>query len=189
MATHTAIVLLALALVYVPAVTRRSRSLASPYQKADVRRRFIAAAIDGSLCLTCFYFYRSSGSAVFLFFGAAYLALRDALFRGQSVGKFLTGLVVIRLETARPCSAWGSIERNLFLLVPGLNVAAAVFEAMTIARDPKGQRLGDRLARTQVVEALGAKELVKLVRKQLLEAAAEARVMRDPADQPVPVDS
>jgi hypothetical protein len=30
---------------------------------------------------------------------------------------------------------------------------------MTIIRDPQGQRLGDRLAQTQVIEGLGAKDL------------------------------
>ena len=32
-------------------------------------------------------------------------------------------------------------------------------ESITLIRDPQGQRLGDRLAHTQVIEGLGAKDL------------------------------
>lgn len=56
-----------------------------------------------------------------------------------------------------------SVRRNVILLVPGANVVAVFLEAVTILRDPQGQRLGDRLAQTQVVEGLGAKDLVTSV--------------------------
>jgi hypothetical protein len=46
------------------------------------------------------------------------------------------------------------------LLVPGANIVAVFLEAATILRDRQGQRLGDRLAQTQVVEGIGAKDLV-----------------------------
>jgi hypothetical protein len=36
---------------------------------------------------------------------------------------------------------------------------AIVLESITLIRDPQGQRLGDRLAHTQVIEGLGAKDL------------------------------
>jgi uncharacterized RDD family membrane protein YckC len=81
--------------------------------------------------------------------------------KGQSVGKCFFGLVVISLETGRPSSLTGSIRRNLLLLLPGANVVAVFLEALTVVRDPQGQRLGDRLAQTQVIEGLGAKDLVK----------------------------
>jgi len=49
-------------------------------------------------------------------------------------------------------------------------------EALTIARDPKGQRLGDRIALTQVVDGFGARELVKILRDQLtVEALRSSR--------------
>jgi len=54
-----------------------------------------------------------------------------------------------------------SARRNLLLLLPGANVVAIFLEARTIAVDPQGQRLGDRLAHTQVVEGAGARDLVK----------------------------
>ena len=102
---------------------------------------------------------------------------------GQSIGKFLFGLIVIRLENGRPCNLAASATRNAMLLLPGANIAAAVLEALTIARDPLGQRLGDRIARTQVVEGLGARELVRLFQQELLASAIRGgRKRRSPVE-------
>jgi uncharacterized RDD family membrane protein YckC len=154
------------ALAYFPLVTRLSRGLLSPYTKADVTKRFFAATIDGLLVATTCALYWSSGSVLFLVASAAYLLLRDAV-GGQSVGKFLLGLVVISLETGRPSTLTSSVRRNLLLLLPGANVVAVFLEAITVIRDPQGQRLGDRLAQTQVIEGLGAKDLVKSLQREL----------------------
>lgn len=85
------------------------------------------------------------------------------------MGKFILGLVVISLETGRPSSLAGSVRRNLILLLPGANVVAIFLEVRTVVRDPQGQRLGDRLAQTQVVEGLGAKDLVKSFQDWLMD--------------------
>jgi uncharacterized RDD family membrane protein YckC len=148
------------ALLYAPIVTRLTRSLVSPYVKADIRKRLAAATIDGLIVVALCLFYRPTGSALYLVAGAAYLLFRDAM-RGQSVGKLLLGLVVISLETGRTSSVSGSVRRNLLLLLPGANVVAVFLEARTVIRDPQGQRLGDRLAQTQVIEGLGARDVVK----------------------------
>ena len=148
------------ALAYFPIATRLARGLVSPYPKADVKRRVLAAIIDGQIVLTGCVLYRTSDSVLYLAAGAAYLVFRDAI-RGQSVGKFVAGLVVISIERGLPCSPADSARRNLLLLIPGANVVALFLEARSIVRDPQGQRLGDRLAQTQVIEGLGAKELVK----------------------------
>jgi uncharacterized RDD family membrane protein YckC len=146
-------------LAYHPILTRLSVALVSPYAKADVTKRVGAATLDGMLVAMTLLLYRSSESLLYVFVGAAYLLLRDAM-AGRSVGKFLCGLVVINLETGHPCGRGASIRRNALLLLPGANVVAAFLEAATIVRDPQGQRLGDRLALTQVVEGFGAKDVV-----------------------------
>ena len=148
------------ALAYFPIATRLSRGLVSPYPKADVKRRVLAAIIDGQLVMTCCVLYWTSHFLWYLAAGAAYLLFRDAI-RGQSVGKFVVGLVVVSLEHGRPCSPADSVARNLLLLIPGANVVALFLEARAVVRDPQGQRLGDRLAQTQVINGLGAKELVQ----------------------------
>ena len=148
------------ALVYFPIVTQLSRGLLTPYVKADVKKRLFAATIDGLMVVTACVLYWNSDVVLYLAAGSAYLLFRDAL-KGQSIGKFLLGLVVISLETGRPSSLAGSVRRNALLLLPGANIVAIFLEAGTVIRDPQGQRLGDRLAQTQVVEGLGAKDFVK----------------------------
>jgi uncharacterized RDD family membrane protein YckC len=160
------------ALVYSPIVTHLSRGLLSPYAKADVRRRLFAATLDGFVVVTSCLLYWTSEFALYLAAGAAYLLFRDAI-RGQSIGKFIFGLVVISLETGRPSSLAGSVRRNLLLLLPGANVIAIFLEVRTAVSDPQGQRLGDRLAQTQVVEGLGAKDLVKSFQDWLMDVVAE----------------
>jgi uncharacterized RDD family membrane protein YckC len=132
--------------------------LASPYPKADIGRRFLSGMVDGLLVMTAWILFRYYESPVYLFVGLLYIVLKDSLL-GRSVGKFCFGLVVIDLHTGYPCGRVSSVKRNILFLVPGLNMSAAFLELMTVVRDPQGQRLGDRLAQTQVVEGLGARDL------------------------------
>jgi len=152
------------AVAYSTIVTRLSRGLISPYSKADVRKRFLACLGDGLLVITLCLGYWIVESPISLAAAAAYLLLRDAV-GGQSVGKLLFGLVVIDLTTGRAASVVASARRNLLLLLPGANLVAIFLEARTIAVDPQGQRLGDRLAHTQVVEGLSARDVVKDLQK------------------------
>jgi uncharacterized RDD family membrane protein YckC len=157
----------AFALAYPPMVSKFSRGLASPYAKADVSRRLSAATIDGLIVISLSLLYWTQGSLLPAVAGVAYLLLRDSV-NGQSIGKFLVGLVVISLETGRPSSFNGSVRRNLLFLLPGANVVAIFLEARTVVRDRQGQRLGDTLAQTQVVEGFGAKDLVKSFQELLM---------------------
>jgi hypothetical protein len=146
------------ALIYPMLLAKLSLSLASPYAKAESRRRLYAATIDGLLVVSIFAVYWSSASIAFLAIGAACILLRDAVC-GRSLGKFLLGLTVVSLETGRPGSARDSVSRNVIFLLPGANVAAVFLEPRTLLRDQQGLRLGDRLAMTQVVDGYGAKDL------------------------------
>lgn len=157
-------------IVYLPMLMRHPKAFVSPYAKADVRKRASAAVADGLLVATCLVLYGTQDSLLLIVIGGAYLLLRDALFiPGQSIGKFLFGLRVISLDNGRPCTRVHSAQRNFVLLVPGLNLVAAVLEASAIVRDPQGQRLGDTLANTQVVEGASAKEFATSLQRALLE--------------------
>jgi uncharacterized RDD family membrane protein YckC len=161
-----------MALVYRSILAKLSVGLISSYAKADVRKRALAAVADGLFVAVALFYYRSWGSPVYLFAGAAYLLLRDAM-GGRSLGKFLFGLMVVDLETGRPCGSRASISRNVLLLLPGANIVASFLEASTIIRDPQGQRLGDRFALTQVVEGFGAKDLVMDLYQSFLDILEE----------------
>ena len=148
----------AFAAIYYPSFDRLARGLASPYAKADLGRRLSAAMVDGLVCISIWLALRSYGPVLYLPLGALYLLVRDSI-SGRSLGKLCFGLVVIDLHTNQPCGASGSFKRNVLWILPGANVAAAFLETLAIIRDPQGQRLGDRLAQTQVVEGLGVKDL------------------------------
>ena len=147
-------------LAYFPIVTYLARGLASAYGKANLRRRFLAAGVDASLVITGVVLYGATRAVPFLIGAAVYLVMRDAI-AGRSVGKFLFGLAAMHLESGRPAGPMASLRRNLLFVLPGANAVAVCLESLTIVRDPQGQRLGDRLAQTQVVEGAAAPELVR----------------------------
>jgi uncharacterized RDD family membrane protein YckC len=148
------------ALVYFPTLKYLSVGLVSSYAKVDVRKRLLAAFLDGLPAIAAWFLYLRTGSLIALVGAAVYLLLRDGI-GGQSLGKLVVGLVVVNVQTGRFCSWKDSALRNVFVLIPGANVAAVFLEGFTILRDPQGQRLGDRLAQTQVIEGLGAKDLAR----------------------------
>jgi uncharacterized RDD family membrane protein YckC len=148
----------AFVLVYYPLTRLIASGLVSPYAKADIRKRVYAASLDGLLLVSSVILYQRFESMPFLVIGALYLVVRDM--RGQSIGKLLCGLVVMDLETGKRATLSASLRRNVMLIVPGVNIAAVALEFGSIVRDPQGQRLGDRLAQTQVIEGLGARELI-----------------------------
>jgi uncharacterized RDD family membrane protein YckC len=171
-------------IVYLPVLMKQPKAFVSPYVKADLRRRAFAGIADALLVASCLVLYMTQDSMLFIAVGAFYLLFRDALFiPGQSIGKFLFGVRVISLANGCPCSRLHSVQRNFILLVPGLNIVAVALESVAIARDPQGQRLGDTLANTQVVEGMSVKELAASLQQALLEVP----IGRQPDEQPVEV--
>ncbi len=100
--------------------------------------------------------------------GLTYALIADGLGRGQSLGKRVVGLRVLGPSGA-PCSFLESVQRNLsvgFALVLLLQrvpylwpllwligLGLLLFEAFLVATDDAGQRLGDRIGDTRVVDA------------------------------------
>jgi len=158
---------LTLALTYHRILNRLSLGLISRYAKADLKRRLLAALVDGVLVAVTLFYYRALGSPQYLLAGVAYLMLRDVI-AGRSVGKFLCGLMVVNLETGQPCGLGAAIQRNLLFLIPGANAVAVFLETSTCVKDPQGQRLGDRFALTQVVDGFGAKDVVDALQESSL---------------------
>ena len=80
-------------------------------------------------------------------------------------------------------------RRNALLLLPGANVVAIFLEGKTIVMDPLGQRLGDRLALTQVVDALGARDVVNAFQEWLRSLGGGlGRAARRPGYRPAEAD-
>ncbi|XSG81642.1 MAG: RDD family protein [Methyloligella sp. ZOD6] len=88
-----------------------------------------------------------SGSLLAAFF---YYALLEGFWSGQTIGKRLLGIKVVRLDGG-PCDFAQAMMRTLLRLVDGLffYFVGAVF----VITSPRHQRLGDRVAGTTVVFA------------------------------------
>lgn len=88
-----------------------------------------------------------------------YSLLRDGFFKGQSVGKKATGQMVVRLKDNLPCTKKDSLLRNVVAIglsillgwIPVLNFFAGFAEPIIAIVHQKGMRLGDQLAKTQVI--------------------------------------
>jgi len=91
------------------------------------------------------------------FLAMLYIVFRDGLFGGQSVGKKILGIRVVHMD-GRPISYVDSSFRNvMFIFYPiyALTAAVIVVEALVSLRDPQRRRLGDRIAKTCVVQKAG----------------------------------
>ncbi|MBI5234384.1 MAG: RDD family protein [Deltaproteobacteria bacterium] len=104
-----------------------------------------------------------------------YILISDGLKGGKSLGKRIAGLNVISTSReGRLCNFIDSIKRNspfgaivavdfVFGWIPYAGIAIVflfagavlAYEAMLAYNDPKGLRIGDRIADTEVVEDIG----------------------------------
>jgi uncharacterized RDD family membrane protein YckC len=82
-------------------------------------------------------------------FGLVYFVFLEAGWNGQTLGKKLTGIQVVR-EDGGPLDFSTAVIRNILRVVDGL--AFYLVGAILIWRSPHKQRLGDRLAHTIVVK-------------------------------------
>lgn len=130
------------------------------YPKAQVLNRFIAKLIDLFLAAAATEVMASVG----LLAGVAYLFVADGFAGGRSIGKRLIGLQTVLPDTREPAGFRESIIRNipfaaaqLLFAVPYVgwlgSAAIVTFEAILIIGNEQGRRLGDELARTQVLDA------------------------------------
>jgi uncharacterized RDD family membrane protein YckC len=82
-----------------------------------------------------------------------YTLIKDGFGRGQSLGKRFAGLMVVQLDNDEPCGFGSSFLRNLahlFLnVIPGIGF---FIEPLVLVLHEKGQRLGDLMSRTQVID-------------------------------------
>ena len=136
--------------------------------KIGVVRRGIALALD-FFFISIFFFpatYLYSGKwimnyedhywgitdpicLVFLFIIFAYFILMEA-YVGWTVGKRILGMRLVD-GTGNRISLSQSLVRNLLRMVDGLP-AFSIFGVILIASSPRGQRFGDRIAKTYVTK-------------------------------------
>ena len=89
-----------------------------------------------------------------------YSLVRDGFGSGQSWGKKICGLMVVNLNTNEPCNKVQSLVRNVFALlisgalslVPVVNGLSSLVEPIVALVHEKGQRVGDMVGNTQVID-------------------------------------
>ena len=128
-------------------------------QRADLTTRAVAGLVDLLLIIGL----ARLPDVIGLLSAAGYILIRDGLFDRRSIGKKLIGLRVVSLEDSGPAATYrDSIIRNVPLvltyflcLIPYvgwiLGLLALGAEWLTALGDKGGMRIGDMLARTQVV--------------------------------------
>lgn len=130
------------------------------YPKANVLNRFIAKFVDVLIVIAAGKVVSPVGWVA----GLVYVLIADGFAGGRSIGKRLTGLQTVLPRTREVAGFRESIIRNLplgcaYLLFPvpyvGWALASVLtgFEALLVIGNDQGLRLGDELARTQVLDA------------------------------------
>jgi len=130
------------------------------YPKAYVLNRFIAKLIDLFIVVAA----DQVAPPVGFLSGLAYILIADGFAGGRSIGKRLVGLQTMRLDIRETAGFRESIIRNLpfglaqlLFAVPYVgwigSAAVLAFESILIVGNEHGRRLGDEVARTQVLDA------------------------------------
>jgi uncharacterized RDD family membrane protein YckC len=128
-----------------------------------VGRRFLALLVDFIISLVWMvpfldvqsssgYFHAelgSGGSAAWVAISLVYFTLMEGFF-GATVGKFATGIRVVK-EDGTKADFGAALIRNVLRIIDGLFLY--VVGAVLVWMSPTKQRLGDRVAKTIVVEA------------------------------------
>lgn len=130
------------------------------YPKAQVLNRFVAKVIDLLIVAAASRLVPPIGVLA----GLAYILLADGFGGGRSVGKRLVGLQTIVPRTREPAGFGESIIRNLpcglaqlMFEIPYVGWigwgAVLSLEALMVIGNEQGRRVGDELAKTQVLES------------------------------------
>ncbi len=130
------------------------------YPKAHVLNRFIAKLIDLFIVVAA----GEIAPPVGFLSGLAYILIADGFAGGRSIGKRVVGLQTMRVDSREAAGFRESIIRNLpfglaqmAYAVPyvGWMVSLVVlaFEGLLIVGNEQGRRLGDEVAKTQVLDA------------------------------------
>lgn len=130
------------------------------YPKAHVLNRFIAKLIDLFIVVAA----GEISPPVGFLSGLAYILIADGFAGGRSLGKRLVGLQTLRVDGKEAAGFRESIIRNvpvgaayMAYGVPYVgwlaSVAILAFESLLIVGNEQGRRLGDEVARTQVLDA------------------------------------
>ena len=142
---------------------------APQYAPGGLGDRFIALIVDGVIgflfLVPAFVVFiltgvedLGAGAGVLIIAGVigaiGYGFVKDGMKGGQSIGKRMTGIMVVHLPTNQPCSVGQSALRALvYLLLNFVPYLGWLVEPMMVFAASDRRRLGDRAADTMVITA------------------------------------
>ncbi len=129
------------------------------YPKANTLNRYLAKFIDVLISVGLSKLLPPVG----FFAGLLYIIIADGFFEGQSIGKKLIGLRTIVLSEGKKAGFREAIIRNIpfaiaytLCLIPYVGWLLAIIiiglEGILVIGNEKGLRIGDEIAKTQVVD-------------------------------------
>ena len=110
--------------------------------------RVMAWLLDAAICIGLGSLFGALGWVA----STGYWLFRDGLFEGQSVGKRLMGVRVVRKDGG-PCTAVDALVRNILWVIPVMNLLMGLSGLRAVFNRPDGRHWGDRLAETRVKRA------------------------------------
>lgn len=149
-----------------PEVQTKAGEQTPVYPKAPLPKRFLALLIDlavawgpaGIVYLLMVNVESVQAIREFLWipallWGTVYFLVKDGWPGGQSIGKKILGLMVVTVYDRRPCSRWRSAIRQFAIIVVNfIPYIGSLVEPVLVLADKGGRRLGDQMAKTQVIE-------------------------------------
>jgi len=141
-----------------------AETVAAPrYGKPKFGARALAYVIDLCVCfvplftsLLLFYIWTPLGmiaTPAAILWAILYGFTKDGRKGGQSIGKELLDLMVVNITTNRPCTQGESALRQLDLcFLQMIPIVGWLVEPIVMLVSKDGRRLGDRAAKTQVIE-------------------------------------
>jgi len=143
----------------IPVETTRERGAAGEiqYAKRGIMNWVAAVLLDMLVMLPIWYvFYLSGMARIGGLVTLAYSLFKDGIdFAGldnRSIGKKIMGLRVINPATGQRCTYVDSLLRQFMFIIPIINIFAVILEFILVLANDKGIRLGDKLAKTMVIE-------------------------------------
>lgn len=140
-----------------------------PYPRGSFGRRVMAAIIDVAIAMlllipfsVSMMRYTNTHPGVndmplkgWLWFSLPliYLTFKDGLLGGRSLGKVATGMLVVDTVSQQPCGILKSAGRNLGSGATAFVPFGPLIDCILALTDAEGRKVGDRLAKTQVINA------------------------------------
>jgi len=119
--------------------------------KANLVNRYLAGAVDFGIALIIYKVFPEI-LKINTISASAFILFKDCINSGKSIGKTVFNLNTLNLQDGTPSTYRESLLRNFFFIIPIVNIVMILAELYFITQDTDGYRIGDKVAKTYVVD-------------------------------------